>query len=114
VSDSLSEIPKGNLRITPTEYTVCGLPEDDEDSAVWKITIESRGKGWWAVCHLRHCLSTGGKWDYEPLPSSRTNAWLKRHRFDLPEAIRRAEAAYPKLIINGLWVRDGKLVEAKR
>lgn len=112
MSDSLSEIPKGYVRITPTEYTVCGLPEDSEDSAVWKITIEYRSKGWWAVVHHACCLSIDNEWDYEPMPSGRTDEFKRRHRFHLPDAIRHAEEVYPKLIINGLWVRNGKLVKA--
>ena len=27
------------------------------------------------------CLSTDGEWVHEPMPSSRTQGWLDRHRF---------------------------------
>lgn len=36
----------------------------------------------WKVIRGSHCLSKRGDWVYEPLPSSRTDAFLKRCRFD--------------------------------
>jgi hypothetical protein len=35
----------------------------------------------YAVRRLGSCLSRSGKWVIEPMPSSRTDAWLKKHRF---------------------------------
>ena len=100
------------IRINPTTYTVCSLPEDDVNSQVWSLTIEWRGPlDSWAVCHMSRCLSNrAGKWDYEPMPSSRTEAFIRNHRFPLAEAKTRALLAYPKLVINGPRVENGKLV----
>ena len=57
------------------------------------LTVEARGDDRWAVkrdgCE---CLSVSGKWDYEPLPSSRTDEWMAAHRFDYEEAVARAVA----------------------
>lgn len=103
------------IRVTPTCYLICALPDDDEDSQVWSLRVEYRGPGdAWAVLHHAFCMSRGGKWDYEPLPSSRTDHFKKMHRFPLEEAIERAKKAYPKLIVNGLRVDidTGKLVKA--
>lgn len=101
------------IRIEPTKFTVCGLPEDDVDSSVWSLSVEHRGPGdRWAVCRMSYCLSTDGEWDIEPIPSYRTDEWKSTHRFPLEEARRLAVEMYPKLIINGWWVRDGKLVRA--
>lgn len=36
----------------------------------------------WAVTRNGDCLNRAGTWDYEPLPSDRTDDWLKEHRFD--------------------------------
>lgn len=91
---------------------VCGLPEDDESAHVWRLYIGRRGPGSWAVVWLGKCLSKSGKWDDEMMPSSRTDAWIKRHRFTLEEATRLAVKHYPKLIINGMRVENGKLVQA--
>jgi hypothetical protein len=98
------------IRVNPTTFTVHGLPEDDVNSQVWSLTIEWRGPDSWAVCHLNRCLSFDGEWDYEPLPSSRDEAWLANHRFTHGEALDLAIEFYPKLVINGLRVVDGKLV----
>jgi hypothetical protein len=101
------------IRINPTTYTVCGLPESDVNAQVWRITIEWRGPlDSWAICHIGRCLSSRGRWDHEPLPSSRTEAFIRSHRFTLAEAKQKAIQAYPKLEINGLRVEDGKLVPA--
>jgi len=48
----------------------------------------------WAVRSGSMCLSTQGEWDWEPMPSSRTDEWLGAHRFqNSDEAIRAAIAA---------------------
>lgn len=40
----------------------------------------------WAVRRAGNVLSTAGRWEYEPMPSSRTKAFLKRCRFATFEA----------------------------
>lgn len=100
------------IRIEATTYTVCGLPEDNVDASIWTIRIERRGPDSWAACCLSRCLSSRGKWDYEPNPSSRTKAWLARHRFTLEQATELAIEAYPKLVFNGWRVEAGELVRA--
>lgn len=69
------------------------------------VTVEMRDNGRgphtgdgikrWAVCYRGMCLRVSGKgWDWEPMPSSRTDAWLKRHRFtDVQAALRGASQA---------------------
>lgn len=103
------------LRIEPTRYTVCGLPEDDVNSSIWKLDIERRGPDSWAICHLTRVWkrTKAGGWDYEPLPSSRTDHWKKMHRFTLEEAMELVPKIYAtRLVINGWRVEDGKLVQA--
>lgn len=107
--------PMTGIRVTPNRYSVCALPEDDENSQVWRLTVEYRGPGdLWAVMHLSYCLSRGGQWDHEPSPSNRTDHFKTMHRFPLEEAIERAKSEYPKLIVNGLRVDvdKGELVQA--
>lgn len=51
----------------------------------------------WAVRDGRQCMSLKGVWEYEPMPSNRTRAWLKRFRFlDLDAALDAAKKAYEK------------------
>jgi hypothetical protein len=101
------------IDIRPTTYTVTGLPEDDVNSTIWALRIEWRGPGdCWAVLRHSYALSHTGWWDWEPSPSNRTDEFKTTHRFTLTEAMERARAEYPKLVINGLCVRNGELVEA--
>lgn len=52
------------------------------------------GKPRWAVVFDSLCLATNGEeWDWEPMPSSRTDEWLARFRFtDLDAALALAQA----------------------
>lgn len=43
--------------------------------------MQRDGTRLWAARYESRCLSTSGQWDYEPLPSSRTDEWLAQHRF---------------------------------
>lgn len=40
----------------------------------------------------QECLSIDGEWVYEPMPSSRTQAWLDKHRFATAESAAAAAA----------------------
>jgi hypothetical protein len=42
-------------------------------------------KPYWTVTHYSNRLSHDGTWDYEPLPSSRTEEWIRNHSFDSVE-----------------------------
>lgn len=35
----------------------------------------------WAVRRGGECLNHRGEWEYEPIPSSRTDGWLRSHRW---------------------------------
>lgn len=103
------------IEIRPTKFDVCGLDPDDPNAQVWRLYIEWRGPGdRWAVTNgFNSCYNRRSRrFDHEPLPSSRTDAFFRTHRFTLDEAKRHAVAAYPKLVWNGLRVEDGKLVNA--
>ena len=99
------------IRIEPSAYVVCGLHPDDPDSSVWTLTIERKAPDRWAVMFLSRAYNRRtGEFDWEPIPSERTDAYKRTHRFPFDEAWRIALEAYPKLVINGLRVVDGKLV----
>jgi len=62
------------------------------------ITVERcqqrDGRDLWAVRSGPNCLDKDGDWVYEPLPSSRDDAWLAMHRWQtLAEAMSAAIAA---------------------
>lgn len=71
------------MTLTPVKYQVA----DD-------VFIEKRGDDSWAVTYMGMCLTSDGEgWDYEPMPSNRTEDFIKAHRFPTPEA---ASEAYEK------------------
>lgn len=89
-----------------TEYTVSALPEDDINAMHFQITVAYRGRGLWAVSRHCQCLGRSGEWDWESVPSERTDEWLAEHRFPLEEALRLARAELPKLRCNGLTAAE--------
>lgn len=60
----------------------------------WKDLIEVRlecvkqidGSDLWAIREKGCCLNKQGEWEIEPIPSSRTNAFYKRCRWNSAEA----------------------------
>jgi hypothetical protein len=60
------------------------------NNAFQEISVEWCFKNRWAVRCKGHCLNKKGVWEYEPLPSNRTEAFLKRCRFDTAEQARKA------------------------
>lgn len=89
-------------RVEATQYTVSVMPENSTDRHLFDLTVELRGPGQWAVCHMRKCLGTDGQWDYEPLPSERDDKWKAGHRFDLNQALILAQQAAPEMRVNGM------------
>ncbi len=87
-------------------FTVSLFPPGHDYYRDCSVSVASRGKGKWAVTHFASVLSRKGKWEYEPMPSSRTAAWLKSHRFDLKEAIELARKHAGTMEINGRSVEE--------
>lgn len=81
------------VRVEATVYTVYALPGDDLDAHTWCLTVESRGEGQWAVCRMGRTLSRDGRWEHEPIPSSREDDYLIQHRHDLDTALALAREA---------------------
>lgn len=61
------------------------------------LYIEDRGKGKWAVCYHRMVLDKYlFQFTYEPMPSSRTDEFLEKHRFNSAEEANEAFLQYRK------------------
>jgi len=58
---------------------------------VGRYHVASRGDDLWAITDGSAVLNCNDEWEYEPLPSSRTDEFLKRCRFSKSEAIIRAQ-----------------------
>jgi hypothetical protein len=100
----MSDCQTPTLQVRPTCYEVGFLPPSDADARVFNLRVEERDEGSWAVLHGGSCLRTSGGWDYEPLPSSRTDRWLKQHRFSLEAALELARQQAPQVRVNGRTV----------
>lgn len=92
-----------------TEYTInaiTGPAKESIDADSWKIQIAYRGKNSYAILHRGRCYHKKGTWDHEPLNSSRTNTFLKTHRFPLTEALNKAKKLSETITINGLTAKQ--------
>lgn len=83
------------------------IPVGHCDRDTWQVTVDLRhsrdGVQSWAVRISGRALNTEtGEFDYEPIPSERTDDWLATHRFsDYDAACRAAMEAAPGVTWNG-------------
>jgi hypothetical protein len=71
------------LRLVPVRYVAIGLnPIDAEIVAVKFRFNEPIG---WAVRIFGYCLNKSGKWEFEPSPSNRSDAFIERTRWATAE-----------------------------
>ena len=59
----------------------------------FRVAIESRGDGKWAIINGGMCWTRDGEWEYESMPSNRTDEFIARTRYTLEEAFKLAPAA---------------------
>lgn len=100
----MTAVPEPTVR--PTRYEVSCLPPDHPEAHHFTVRVEYRGRDLWCVTDGHFCLGSEGDWDYESLPSSRDDEWLKTHRFDLDTALRLAKDFAPKITIGRFTVAD--------
>lgn len=85
-----SLIEAADLLATATSFEI------NRDKFTGGVTVERRqqlsGPDRWAVVDGRAVLNTDGEWEYEPLPSNRTDEFLLRTRFSLEEALKLGRA----------------------
>jgi hypothetical protein len=108
MAELLSRDGYGGVFARPTSYDVSVWPPGTEcmDSDTWKLTVEYRGRGKWAVMRHRICLGSDGEWDWESIPSEREDEWLATHRFPLAEALDLARRHAPLVRINGMTAAE--------
>lgn len=74
------------VALEPVAYVIRGTAKGSPRDAV---RIEARdqkdGSRKWVVCQAGEVLNKKGHWEWEPLPSSRTDNFLQRTRFDSPQ-----------------------------
>jgi hypothetical protein len=108
MADLLSRDGYGGVYARPTSYDVSVWPPGIgcADADTWKLTVEHRGRGEWAVMRHRICLGSDGEWSWESIPSEREDDWLATHRFPLAEALDLARRHAPDVRINGMTATE--------
>lgn len=90
-----------------TEVSVSAVPFDDPESTLFTLTVSWRGGETYAVLKRGHWnLGTDGEWDFEVLPSERTDEWIATHRFSYDEALELAVKHAPSMTCNGQTVEQ--------
>lgn len=73
-----------NSELLPVCYRIAGTEKYQGDSGIL-IEMREGFKGQkWAVKDGSNVLNKSGEWEYEPIPSSRTDTFIDRTRFDSP------------------------------
>lgn len=89
-----------------TEVAVSALPDGHRDQDVWSVRVAWRGDDRYAVTWMGRVLNVDGELEHEPIPSSRTDEFIARSRFDYDEALSRAVKVAPSIRVNGLTAAD--------
>lgn len=74
---------------TPTEWTMSPEPPDNIPP-VTICRVRGRTGVRYAIRQAGACMDANGEWEIEPIPSSRTDEWLDRFRYDTLEAAKAA------------------------
>lgn len=97
----------------PVAYEVTAYPFHDINRDLFALRVERRGDDSWAVLRRGAAWNWRTKaWDYEPLPSSRTDAYKRTHRFPLEQALAIAREQAPLITVNG-WTVSAAIAEAQ-
>ncbi len=79
------------MKLEPTQWTLCPVPVGEHQPVHIDRVRKRDGTDWYAIRQGGVCMDTVGDWEFEPLPSNRTEEWLQRFRFptlaDAQEAV---------------------------
>lgn len=70
----------------------------DDESHTFAVHVEYREPGRYAVVHLGSVLNQDGEWEREPMPSSRSDEFRARTRYDVETARRLAREQAGRLL----------------
>lgn len=88
--------PKPEVRVT--RYAVSCLPPDDVNARSFTIHVKQTTGGLWIATDNQRCLNSAGEWVVD-----RSGLYV---RHDKETALRLAEAAAPRMTVNGCTVAD--------
>lgn len=95
-----------DITMTITELSVSVLPDDHPDYETYRVAVRWHGPDSYGVHRGAACLSRSGRWEREPIPSSRTKTWVAAHRWTYVKARHKACEVAPTITINGRLVLD--------
>ena len=76
------------------------------DKHLWTLHVCDRGAGW-AVVHIGRCLNKDGEWEYESIPSERSDEFLARTRWKhADDALKAAHDRVDGWKVNGLTAQE--------
>lgn len=105
-----TSVAERDPQVKAIKYEVNAYPDrgdDDPNRIHFRIFVEYRGHGMWAVCDgFRRCLDSAGDWSCESQSSERGDDWLTAHRFDLESAIELAKREAPRRRLNGRTIDE--------
>lgn len=92
-------------------FRVTALPDDvrdHEEAIFFYLYVEYRSPGKWAVMNFgrNKALTRDGEWEWESLPSSRTDKFKKIARFPLVEALNLAQREAANIRMNRFGVTE--------
>lgn len=92
-----------------TEFVFTPTREEGEEEVEalrhFRVYVKWRSEGKYSVSYFNDVWN-GQEWEYEPLPSSRDDDFLKRTRFSLDKAVGIASALPDTLVMNGRTYRE--------
>jgi hypothetical protein len=74
-----------SLEVQPKLFTAKYFDTTSDITVALELRV--RNKGLWVVLWRGDCLNRDLTWEYEPLPSNRSDEFLARTRFTLAEAL---------------------------
>lgn len=103
--------PAAEPTVRVTRYTVtCIPPESAPDAHVWALYVEQKRDGTWVVTNGHEWLDEAGQWH----PGLWASPQEPARFFDEATALRLAQEAAPKVVINGRTVAQALALFAAR
>lgn len=81
-------------------FTPAGTTSWEREVRNFAITIQERSEGRWAVLHMGRVWNGEG-WEFDGMPSGRTEEHLAKCRFSLEEAVAIAQTQVDLTVVNG-------------
>jgi len=112
---TLSRPELEKLVAAATEFTFYpdGADPDSQDTHLFSVRVAHRGRRHFAIVRMGECWD-GERWDYEHLPSNRTEEFKAATRFPLEKALQMAADLVNATKVNGMTHSEWAALRAER